>query len=326
MSSLSVTSDPVALTLTAVGQYPVPVERLWAAWADPRQLERFWGPPTWPATFHRHDMRPGGRSMYEMTGPSGEKVGGYMLFETVHAPEELVAYEGFTDADGEPDDTLPKTQLRVVFSRTADGSTFQAVSTYASVEAMETMMQMGVLDGMREALGQLASVLADLKDVTSAFTAALEVLDDTRVCVTRDIRGPIDLVWRAHHEPALITQWMLGPPGWTMPVCDVARKVGDTYRYERENAEDGARFGFVGELLSSDPPRHEVSTECMIGMEGPGAQNELTLTPLAGGHTRMSLVITYPSKEVRDMVLQTGMVDGMEASYAALDAVLAQGV
>ena len=73
MPITDVTTDPEALTLTITGEYPVPVERLWNAWADPRQLERFWGPPTWPATFTRHDMVEGGRSEYFMTGPDGTK-------------------------------------------------------------------------------------------------------------------------------------------------------------------------------------------------------------------------------------------------------------
>ena len=76
----TVTSDPEALTLTVVGEYSVPVERLWDAYADPRQLERFWGPEGWPATFTRHDMTPGGRSEYYMTGPDGTRARGWWRF------------------------------------------------------------------------------------------------------------------------------------------------------------------------------------------------------------------------------------------------------
>ena len=72
MPLTSVTKDAAQLTLTVVGDYPVPQQRLWNAFADPRQLERFWGPPTWPATFTRHDFRVGGRAEYFLTGPKGE--------------------------------------------------------------------------------------------------------------------------------------------------------------------------------------------------------------------------------------------------------------
>ena len=80
MPIISVSSDENALTLTVVGEYPVPVERLWEAYADPRQLERFWGPEEWPATFTRHDLTPGGESHYYMTGPDGARAHGWWGF------------------------------------------------------------------------------------------------------------------------------------------------------------------------------------------------------------------------------------------------------
>jgi uncharacterized protein YndB with AHSA1/START domain len=116
-------------------------------------------------------------------------------------------------------------------------------------------------------------------------------------------------------------RWLLGPDGWTMPVCEIATRVGDTYRYEWEKTGGGDRFGFTGELLESDPPHRAVTTEQMIGMDGPGTINEMTLTPVEGG-TLLSIVIIYPSAEVRDMVLATGMTDGMETSYARLESEL----
>ena len=84
-------------------------------------------------------------------------------------------------------------------------------------------------------------------------------------------------------------------------------------------AVDGSqRFGFEGELVESDPPHRAVTTERMIGMDGPGTTNLMTLTPVEGG-TLLTIVVTYPSREVRDMVLGTGMVGGMEQSYARLE-------
>jgi uncharacterized protein YndB with AHSA1/START domain len=111
---------------------------------------------------------------------------------------------------------------------------------------------------------------------------------------------------------------LLGPDGWTMPVCEVATDVGDTYRYEWAQVDGQERFGFTGEVLESSPPHRAVTTEQMIGMDGPGTTNEMTLTPVEGG-TLLSILITYPSAEVRDMVLGTGMTDGMETSYARLE-------
>ena len=111
---------------------------------------------------------------------------------------------------------------------------------------------------------------------------------------------------------------MLGPDGWTMPVCEVAERVGDTYHYEWKSADGANQFGFTGELLESTAPHRAVTTEGMAGTDGPTTTNELTLTAVPEG-TLLSMVITYPNAEVRDMILGTGMTDGMEISYQRLE-------
>jgi uncharacterized protein YndB with AHSA1/START domain len=181
--------------------------------------------------------------------------------------------------------------------------------------------------GLTSAMGQIDHVLADLESYVAGRGTEQQILSDTQVRVSRIIRGKVEQVWHAHHDPAMLQRWMLGPDGWTMPVCETTTEVGGAYRYEWEPedaSEEGSpeRFGFEGELLEFDPPHREVTTERMIGMEGSGNRNELTLTPSHGG-TLLSLVITFPSAEVRDTVLDTGMVDGMETSYARLDDMLA---
>jgi len=319
-------SDPEALTLTVVGEYPVPVERLWQAFSDPRQIEKFWGPPQWPATFTRHDMVEGGRSDYFMTGPDGEHAGGYWKFEAVDEGRSFVAIDGFAGEDGAPNGDMPTMRLDVRFEATDDGSRFVNVTTFADLASMEQLAEMGLVEGMQAALGQLPDVLADLTSFVHGRGTEVRLLTDTSARFSRVIRGNLDQVWRAHHDAALLRQWMLGPDGWTMPVCEPAAHVGDSYRYEwaSEGGQEG--FGFEGELLESTPPHREVTTEAMIGMDGPSTRNEMTLTPAEGG-TLLSLVITYPSAELREQIMATGMVDGMEASYARLeDAVLGANV
>jgi uncharacterized protein YndB with AHSA1/START domain len=319
MPITAVTSDADALTLTLIGDYPVPVERLWEAWSDPRQLERFWGPETWPATFIRHDMVPGGRSHYFMTGPDGTTAHGCWRFVAVDRGRRFEVEDGFAHEDGRPNEEMPTTRMVVTFERTPTGSRFTAASRFPSLEAMEELVEMGMVEGLQSAVGQLDDVLADLASFAADRATHAQVLSDTRVRISRVIRGPVAQVWRAHHEAELLQRWLLGPDGWIMPVCEVPAGVGDTYRYEWE-AEDGSgRFGFEGELLESEPPHRAVTTERMTGTDGPDSINEMTLTPVEGG-TLMSLVITYPSAEVRDMALGSGMTDGMEMSYARLEA------
>jgi uncharacterized protein YndB with AHSA1/START domain len=314
----SVTSDAQHLTLTVVGEYPVPVERLWEAYADPRQLEKFWGPETWPATFTRHDFTAGGRSEYRMTGPDGSESRGWWRFISMEPGRRFEVEDGFAHADGRPNDAMPVMRMVFTFEPVGTGSRFTATTHFPSVEAMEQLVQMGMVEGLQSALGQLDDVLADLAAFAAGRATEAQLLGETQVRVSRVIRGSVEQVWRAHHDPSLMKRWMLGPDGWTMPVCDVAQNVGDPYRFEWEAEDGSSRFGFEGELLESEPPHRAVTTEQMIGMDGPGARNEMTLTAVGAG-TLLTLVITYPSAEVRDMVLGTGMVGGMETSYARLE-------
>jgi uncharacterized protein YndB with AHSA1/START domain len=323
MPITSVDKDLTALTMTVVADFPVPVRRLWDAYADPRQIEKFWGPPTWPATFTRHDMAVGGRSQYVMTGPDGEKSGGYWEFTRVDAPHAFEVLDGFAQEDGSPNTEMPSMRMLFTFEPTDNGSRLTTTTSFNSLEQLEQLIEMGMEEGMRGAMSQIDAVVADLTSFAAGRGTDLQILSDTTVRVSRIVRGSIDQVWQAHHEPALMQRWMLGPDGWTMPVCEVAQSVGDTYRYEWENADGEGRFGFTGELLESHAPHRAVTTEAMIGMDGPGTVNDLTLTPVEGG-TLLSLIITYPNAEVRDMILATGMTDGMETSYARLEAEVLQ--
>lgn len=318
MPITSMTSDPKALTLTIVADYPCTLERLWEAYVDPRQLERFWGPVEWPATFTRHEVYPGGESHYYMTGPNGEKSHGWFKFTAVDPYAYLEMEDGFADEQGNRNDAMPTMRMTYRFERTKQGARFTGVTYFPSVEAMEQLVKMGMLEGTKSAMSQIDALLEDLKAFAADRTVDAQILSDTQVRISRVLRGSVEQVWRAHHDAALMQRWLLGPDGWTMPVCEVATKVGQSYRYEWESVDKSQRFGFTGELLESVPPYRAVTSEQMIGMDGPGTRNEMTLTAVPAG-TLMSLVITYPSKEVRDMVLGTGMTAGMETSYARME-------
>lgn len=321
MPVTSVDKDLEALTMTIVADFPVPRQRLWDAYADPRQIERFWGPVEWPATFTRHDMAPGGRSLYYMTGPDGEKSAGYWEFLAVDAPRSFEVLDGFAGENGEPNRDMPSMRMVCVFEETEGGSRVTFTTHFPSLDELEQLLEMGMEDGTLSAMSQIDAVLADLASFAAGRATDHQLLGDTQVRVSRIVRGTPEQVWDAHTDPALMRRWMLGPDGWTMPVCEVARKVGDSYRYEWEDTNGENRFGFTGELLEESAPYRAVTTESMIGMEGPGTVNELTLTPVEGG-TLVALLITYPDRELRDTVLATGMVDGMEASYARMEAEL----
>ena len=151
-------------TMTVVAEYDAPVERVWQLYADPRQLERFWGPPTWPATVVDHDLSPGGRVSYFMTGPDGSKSAGYWDVLEVEAPRRFVVEDGFADDAGQPNPDMPKTRMQLEFEERSDGGTsMTVVSTFASTDARSQMLEMGMEEGMREAMGQIDGVLAEAR-------------------------------------------------------------------------------------------------------------------------------------------------------------------
>lgn len=315
-----ITSDPEKLTMDIVADFAAPPERVWQVFTDPRQLERFWGPPGWPATFTRFDFAPGGVAQYRMTGPRGETSRGRWEFLAIDEPRSFEVLDGFADENGDLTDDVPPMRMVFAFEPTATGTRLNGVTHFSSVHALEQAIGMGMVEGTRMAMGQLDAVLQDLRDYAAGKGTRVEVLDDQHVRITRLIEGPRELVWRAHHEPELLSQWLLGPDGWRMTVCEVDTTVGGSYRYAWEpvGGTEGQPFGFDGETLLSEAPRRAVTTEHMTGTDYPSTINDLQLYE-EDGATLLTLLIEYPDAKTRDMVLATGMVDGMETSYRRLE-------
>ncbi len=318
MPVTSIEKDLDTLSLTIVADFAAPLARLWDAYVDPRTIERFWGPPTYPSTFLRHDAAIGGRSVYFMTGPEGDTHYGCWEWTHVAAPTSFDVTDWFADETGVPNTELPGTRMSFAFAETESGSRLTTTSTFGSLEQMQQLLDMGVLEGTKQGMAQIDAVLADLAAFASDRAVDAQVLSDTQVRIARVIRGSVAQVWQAHNDPDLMKRWLLGPDGWTMPVCEVATNVGDSYRYMWEPEGGGEGFGFTGELLESKAPYRAVTTEAMIGLDAPATCNELTLTAVEGG-TLLSLLITYANAEHRDAVLASGMTGGMETSYARLE-------
>lgn len=323
MPVTDVTTDADALTMTLTAEFAAPVERLWTAFTDPRQLERFWGPPGWPATFTAFDLTVGGRADYHMTSPRGETAGGSWEFLEIDEPKGFSVLDSFVDAEGRPAEGMPTMRTVFSFEATASGSRFVNTTYFTSLEGLEQVVAMGGVEGSTMAINQLDRVLQSLREYSEGKGTRTEILDDTHVRITRLVEGPRDLVWRAHQEPELMKQWLLGPDGWRMSVCEVDPSVGGKYRYGWEQIEggEGTAFGFDGETLLSEAPRRAVTTEHMTGTDYPSTLNDLSLEE-EDGATLITLLIEYPDKATRDMVLATGMTDGMETSYARLEGVL----
>jgi uncharacterized protein YndB with AHSA1/START domain len=161
LSIVSTTQDVEGRTLTIVADFAAPPERVWKVWSDPRQLERWWGPPTWPATFEEHDVRVGGRSRYYMTGPDGEKAGGWWEFVRIDEPHSLEFEDGFSNEAGEPDEKMPTIRARVEFERTDTGTRMTMTSSFTTLEQMQQLVDMGMVEGINLAMGQIDGLLAE---------------------------------------------------------------------------------------------------------------------------------------------------------------------
>jgi uncharacterized protein YndB with AHSA1/START domain len=161
MSVTSVHKDPAALTMSITARFDAPVERVWEVWADPRQLERWWGPPRYPAPVVDHELAPGGLINYYMTGPEGQQHGGWWRVLAVDPPHSLEFEDGFSDEAGEPNPDMPVMVSRVALAASGDGATTMTVeTTFPSLEAMEKLTEMGMEEGMTLALGQIVGLLA----------------------------------------------------------------------------------------------------------------------------------------------------------------------
>jgi uncharacterized protein YndB with AHSA1/START domain len=162
MTVTAVQKDPKALTMTITAEFDASPERVWQLWADPRQLERWWGPPTYPATFTQHDLTPGSRVVYHMTGPEGDQPHGYWDVLEADPPHRLAFRDGFADADGTPNDEFPLTEGHVTIEPVGEGRTRMSIeSRFPSVEAMEQLAAMGMEEGMTLAVGQIDAILAE---------------------------------------------------------------------------------------------------------------------------------------------------------------------
>ena len=162
MTVTAVRKDADTLTMSLDAEFEASPERVWQLWADPRQLERWWGPPTYPATVTSHDLRPRGRVDYHMTGPEGDQPKGYWDVLETDPPRSLVVRDGFANDDGTPNPDFPQGEMRVRIEEIGGGRSRMSIeSLFPSTEAMEQLLAMGMEEGLKEAVGQIDAILAE---------------------------------------------------------------------------------------------------------------------------------------------------------------------
>jgi len=159
MTVISTNPDREKLELTIVSEFNAPAEKVWQVWEDPRKLEKWWGPPTWPATFTNFDFTEGGMAEYHMTGPEGDKAPGYWRFEVIEANRKIQFQDGFAKEDGSLNEEMPTMVMTMTLEGNGDKTTMTTVSKFNSIEDLEQLLEMGMEEGIRLAMGQIDDLL-----------------------------------------------------------------------------------------------------------------------------------------------------------------------
>jgi len=161
MSVTRVDKDFDNLTLTVVADFHAPIQRVWQLWADPRQLERWWGPPSHPATVEAHDLTPGGAVTYFLTGPQGQRSRGWWQVTSVNPSKSLEFIDGSADQDGTPIADLPTTAVRLQLTGHDGGTRMVVRSIFDSREQMEQLDRIGATQVFVQAVDQMDALLTN---------------------------------------------------------------------------------------------------------------------------------------------------------------------
>jgi len=157
----------------------------------------------------------------------------------------------------------------------------------------------------------------------SAEALKITTPSDREIAMTRVFDAPRRLVFDAFRKPDLVTQWLLGPDGWSLPVCDIDLRVGGAYRYVWRRDRDGKTMGMGGLYREIVVPERIVSTEKFDDAWYPGKAIGTVAFVEEGGKTRVTQTVLYESRDARDAVLKSGMEQGVSVSYDRLAKVLA---
>ena len=160
MTVKNVEQDLNAGTLTLTAEFAAPIERVWQLLEDPRMLEQWWGPPTYPATFDDFEFASGGSVGYYMTGPDGSRYYGYWQITSINPPKLLEFVDGFAHDDRSPNAAMPVTSSAIELSDLDGGTRMQIRSTAASGDDLQKLVEMGMVEGLSAAVGQMDALLA----------------------------------------------------------------------------------------------------------------------------------------------------------------------
>lgn len=159
MTVISSNPDRENLEMTVVAEFNTSPDQVWEVWSDPRKLEKWWGPPGYPATFEKHDFREGGITHYFMTSPEGKKFHGSWRFTLIDGPGRLEFEDAFANDKGEIDDGMPHMIMAVTIEADGDKTRMSNLTSFESLEDLEKVLEMGMEEGITLAMGQIDDLL-----------------------------------------------------------------------------------------------------------------------------------------------------------------------
>jgi uncharacterized protein YndB with AHSA1/START domain len=160
MTITSVDTDYDSLTVILIADFDNPIDQVWELWSDPRKLERWWGPPGYPATVEKHALTPGGEVTYSMTGPEGDQHRGVWRVMSVDPPTSLRFTDAFADPDGAPLENAPVSEIQVRLLEHEGGTRMEIRMTFETREDMQRIVDMGTVEGLKQSVGQMDGLLA----------------------------------------------------------------------------------------------------------------------------------------------------------------------
>jgi uncharacterized protein YndB with AHSA1/START domain len=159
MSVISVDTDYDTLTISLIADFDAPIDQVWELWSDPRKLERWWGPPSYPATLEEHHLALGGEVTYFMTGPEGDIHHGTWRVTAVDPPTSLEFTDAFADSGGAPIADMPASRITVLLAERDGGTRMELRATFESRDDMEKLVQTGMAEGLQQAVSQMDALL-----------------------------------------------------------------------------------------------------------------------------------------------------------------------
>src|SRR5690606_29484137 len=254
MPVTDVTLDEPQRTMTVTATFQMSAPRLWSAFLDPRQLERFWAPPAFSTRFLRHDAFPGGVSRYEIYDDEDAEHPGYWRWESVVYPHSFVITDDGVDEAGAPLGADSARKITWALTPTTDGCDLTVVVSCETDASFIAMREQWDAATVKAALGQIDQLREALDDF-EVFDTTVQRISPHQLRVARLIRGDAAEAWEAHVDPEHLRVWKTGQDGWTMPVCEFSAQPGATYSMEWRNELGGQGFGTYGEVLEVVPEK-----------------------------------------------------------------------